>query len=111
MNDLPQTVREPLLFKTACSRGVHGRMSTEHLRCDQDADGVPATVLDQLTGKKRSIRAKYLIGADGGNSIVAEHAGIPLEGQMGVECSINLLCEVRLSRYVAHGPSALYLVM
>ena len=31
MNDLPQTFMEPLLFKTACSRGSQSRMSTEYL--------------------------------------------------------------------------------
>ena len=31
MNDLPQTFMEPLLFKTACSRGTQARMSTEYL--------------------------------------------------------------------------------
>ena len=29
MNDLPQTFMEPLLFKTACSRGTQARMSTQ----------------------------------------------------------------------------------
>ncbi len=111
MNDLPQTYMEPLLFKTACSRGTQSRMSTEYLRHTQDADGVTTTVLDRLTGRDMTIRSKYLIGADGGNSLVAEHAGIPLEGQMGVAGSINLLCRVDLSKYVAHRPSVLYWVM
>jgi 2,4-dichlorophenol 6-monooxygenase len=31
MNDLPQTFMEPLLFKTACSRGTQARMSMEYL--------------------------------------------------------------------------------
>jgi 2,4-dichlorophenol 6-monooxygenase len=111
MNDLPQTYMEPLLFKTACSRGTQARMSTEYLRHEQDAEGVTTTVLDRLTGREMTIRSKYLIGADGGNSLVAEHAGIPLEGQMGVAGSINLLCKVDLSKYVAHRPSVLYWVM
>jgi 2,4-dichlorophenol 6-monooxygenase len=111
MNDLPQTFMEPLLYKTACSRGTQGRMSTEYLRHEQDAGGVTTTVLDRLTGKEMTIRSKYLIGADGGNSLVADHAGIPLEGQMGVAGSINLLCKVDLSKYVAHRPSVLYWVM
>ena len=41
MNDLPQTFMEPLLFKTACSRGTQARMSTEYVSHVQDADGVP----------------------------------------------------------------------
>ncbi len=44
MNDLPQTFMEPILFKTACSRGTQARMSTEYLSHVQDADGVTATV-------------------------------------------------------------------
>ena len=111
MNDLPQTFMEPLLFKTACSRGTQGRMSCEYVGHAQDADGVTTTVLDRLTGVEFTVRSKYLIGADGGNSLVAEHAGIPLEGQMGVAGSINLLCKMDLSRYVAHRPSVLYWVL
>ena len=29
------------------------------------------------------MRSRYLVGADGGNSLVAEHAGLPFEGQDG----------------------------
>ncbi len=111
MNDLPQTFMEPLLFKTACARGAQGRMSCEYLSHVQDDAGVTATLLDRLTGKEFTVRAKYLVGADGGNSLVADHAGIPLEGQMGIGGSINLLCKMDLSRYVAHRPSVLYWVM
>ena len=111
MNDLPQTFMEPLLFKTACARGAQGRMSCEYLSHTQDAEGVTATLRDKLTGRDFTVRARYLVGADGGNSLVAEHAGIPLEGQMGVAGSINLLCKMDLSAYVAHRPSVLYWVM
>ncbi|AZN73022.1 2,4-dichlorophenol 6-monooxygenase [Georhizobium profundi] len=111
MNDLPQTYMEPILFKTACSRGTQPRMSTEYLRHEQDADGVTTTCLDRLTGKEITIRSKYLVGADGGNSRVAEHAGLPFEGQMGVGGSMNILFRADLSRYVAHRPSVLYWVM
>ena len=111
MNDLPQTYMEPLLFKTACARGAQGRMSCEYLSHEQDADGVTATLRDRLTGRDFTVRARYLVGADGGNSLVADHAGIPLEGQMGVAGSINLLCKMDLSAYVAHRPSVLYWVM
>ena len=69
MNDLPQTFMEPILFKTACSRGTQARMSTEYLSHVQDADGVTTTCRDRLTGKDITIRSKYLVGADGGNSL------------------------------------------
>ncbi len=111
MNDLPQTYMEPLLFKTACRKGTQARMSTEYIGHVEDADGVTTTCLDRMTGKEVSIRSKYLIGADGGNSKVAEVAGLPFEGKMGVGGSINILFKADLSKYVAHRPSVLYWVM
>ncbi|MEM8631200.1 MAG: FAD-dependent monooxygenase [Pseudomonadota bacterium] len=111
MNDLPQTFMEPLLYKTACSRGSQGRMSCEYLSHVQDADGVTTTILDRLSGEEFTVRSKYLVGADGGNSKVADDLGLPIEGQMGVAGSINLLFKADLSKYVAHRPSVLYWVM
>ena len=111
MNDLPQTFMEPILFTTACKRGTQARMSTEYLSHVQDADGVTTTCRDRLTGKEITIRSKYLVGADGGNSLVAEHAGLPFEGKMGVGGSMNILFRADLSQYVAHRPSVLYWVM
>nr|WP_299499317.1 FAD-dependent monooxygenase [uncultured Rhizobium sp.] len=111
MNDLPQTFMEPLLFTTACSRGTQARMSTEYLSHEQDDDGVTTTCLDRLTNKQFTVRSKYLVGADGGNSKVAEHAGLTFEGKMGVAGSMNILFQADLSRYVAHRPSVLYWVL
>jgi 2,4-dichlorophenol 6-monooxygenase len=111
MNDLPQTFMEPILFKAACSRGTQARMSCEYLSHVQDKDGVTVTCKDRLTGKDLTVRAKYLVGADGGNSLVAEHASLPFEGKMGVGGSMNILFRADLSKYVAHRPSVLYWVM
>ncbi len=111
MNDLPQTFMEPLLFKTACSRGTQARMSTEYLSFEQDGQGVTSTLRDRLSGEEFTVRSKYLVGADGGNSLVAEQAGLPFEGEMGVGGSMNILFKADLSKYVAHRPSVLYWVM
>ncbi|MEL7093056.1 MAG: FAD-dependent monooxygenase [Pseudomonadota bacterium] len=111
MNDLPQTFMEPLLFKTACSRGTQARMSTEYLRHEQDAEGVTTTCLDRLSGQEITVRSKYLVGADGGNSLVAQNEGLEISGAMGVGGSMNILFKADLSKYVAHRPSVLYWVM
>ena len=111
MNDLPQTFMEPLLFKTACARGTQARMSTEYISHVQDAEGVTTTCRDRLTGKDFTVRSKYLVGADGGNSLVAQHLGLPFEGKMGVAGSMNILFKADLARYVAHRPSVLYWVL
>ncbi|GAA1636846.1 FAD-dependent monooxygenase [Kribbella alba] len=109
--DLPQTLFEPILVGTAASRGARIRFDTEFLSLDQDADGVTAHVRDRLSGSEYEIRAKYLIGADGGRSKVAQDIGLPMAGAMDIEGSMNIVFEADLSRYVAHRPSVLYWVL
>jgi 2,4-dichlorophenol 6-monooxygenase len=111
MNDLPQTFMEPILFKTATSRGAQTRMSTEYLSHTQDDNGVTTTVRDRLSGHEFEIRSKYLIGADGGNSKVAADAGLPFGGKMGIGGSMNIVFKADLSKYVAYRPSVLYWVV
>lgn len=111
MNDLPQTFMEPLLFKTACSRGTQARMSCEYQNHIEDKEGVLTTILDRLTNEEFTVRSKYLIGADGGNSKVVENTGLPIEGEMAIAGSINFLFKADLTKYVAHRPSVLYWVM
>ncbi|MGW7685050.1 FAD-dependent monooxygenase [Kribbella sp. NPDC054772] len=109
--DLPQTLFEPILLSTAASRGARLRFNTEYLSLEQDADGVTATVRDRLSGSTYQIRAKYLIGADGGRSKVAQDIELPMAGAMDIEGSMNIVFEADLSRYVAHRPSVLYWVL
>ena len=111
MGDLPQTLLEPILIGNAAARGSRVRFDTEYLSLEQDADGVTATVRDRLEGRDYQIRAKYMIGADGGRSKVAEDIGLPTEGRMGVGGSMNIVFEADLSRYVAYRPSVLYWVV
>ncbi|MGK3938335.1 FAD-dependent monooxygenase [Streptomyces caeruleatus] len=111
MCDMPQHLMEPVLVDAAVARGTALRFETEYLSHTQDADGVTATVRDRLRGDTYEIRAKYLIGADGGRSKVAEDAGLPMGGQMGVAGSINIVFEADLTKYTAHRPSTLYWVL
>jgi 2,4-dichlorophenol 6-monooxygenase len=109
--DVPQTYLEPILFEAASSRGSAVRFNMEFLDVVQDADGVTAQVKDRLSDRVTTIRAKYLIGADGARSRVAEVVGLPMEGQMGLSYSMNILFKADLTRYVAHRPSVLYWVL
>jgi 2,4-dichlorophenol 6-monooxygenase len=111
MNDLPQTFMEPLLFKTACSRGTEARMSTEYVSHTQTKEGVTTICRDRLSGEEFTVRSKYLVGADGGNSKVAKNAGLPFEGQMGLRGSMNIWFRADLSEFVAHRPAVLYPIM
>ncbi|MFG2959312.1 FAD-dependent oxidoreductase [Streptomyces sp. NPDC048291] len=111
MCDIPQHLMEPVLVDAAVARGTVLRYSTVYKSFTQDADGVTVTVEDRVRGDAYTIRAKYLIGADGGRSKVAEDAGLPMGGQMGVAGSINIVFDADLSRYTAHRPATLYWVL
>ena len=109
--DVPQNLLEPILVGAAASRGATVMFNWEYQGLDQDADGVTVEVKDYVAGTTHKIRAKYVIGADGGRSKVAEDIGLPMEGKMGVAGSMNIVFEADLSKYVAHRPSVLYWVM
>jgi 2,4-dichlorophenol 6-monooxygenase len=109
--DIPQTYLEPILVKNATVRGTQSRFSTEYLSHTQDADGVVVLVLDRLTGMRYTIRAKYLIGADGARSKVAADIGLPYEGAMDVAGSMNITFKADISAYCEHRPSVLYWVI
>ncbi len=109
--DLPQTYLEPILVEAAGQRGSALRFNTEFLSLEQDADGVTATAKDRLSGQAITIRCRYLIGADGGRSRVAQAIELPLEGEMGLSGSMNILFEADLSHYVSYRPSVLYWIL
>jgi 2,4-dichlorophenol 6-monooxygenase len=109
--DIPQTYLEPILVKNATARGTQTRFSTEYLSHAQDDDGVTTTVRDRLTGATYAIRSKYLIGADGARSLVAEHLGLPYEGEMDIAGSMNITFRADISAKVATRPSVLYWVI
>jgi 2,4-dichlorophenol 6-monooxygenase len=109
--DIPQTYLEPILVRNATARGTQSRFSTEYLSHTQDADGVDVRVLDRLTGREYTIRAKYLIGADGARSQVAADIGLPFEGAMDIAGSMNITFKADISAYCDHRPSVLYWVI
>ncbi len=109
--DIPQNLLEPILVGTAARRGARVMFNWEYLSLTQDDTGVTALVKDHVTGLEHQIRAKYLLGADGGRSKVAEDISLPMEGKMGVAGAMNVIIEADLSKYVAHRPSVLYWVL
>ena len=109
--DLPQTLFEPILIGRAAERGSRVRFDTEYLRLVQDDDGVNVTVRDRVSGHTYTIRAKYVIGADGGRSQVAKDIDLPFDGEMDVAGSMNIVFHADLTKFVEHRPSVLYWVL
>ncbi|MFI9291991.1 FAD-dependent oxidoreductase [Streptomyces gardneri] len=71
---------EPVLLKRAGELGGDLRFATELMSFEQDAEGVTARVKSRGTGEHTTIRADYLVAADGPRSPVREQLGI---GQSG----------------------------
>ncbi|MEU1407601.1 FAD-dependent monooxygenase [Streptomyces sp. NPDC005728] len=111
MIDLPQTYLEPILVNNAAARGAKVRFDTEFVSFTQDEDGVTALLRDRVRGDEFTVRARYLIGADGGRSTVAEQLGLPFDGRMAKAGSMNIVFKADLTRYCAHRPSVLYWVL
>lgn len=109
--DIPQTYLEPILVKNATMRGTQARFSAEYLSHIQHPDHVDVQVLDRLTGRELTIRAKYLIGADGARSKVAADIDLPMVGDMDIAGSMNITFTADLEKLVGHRPSVLYWVI
>ncbi|WP_108989579.1 FAD-dependent oxidoreductase [Streptomyces coelicoflavus] len=71
---------EPELLTHAANLGGDLRFGTELLSFETDAEGVTAIVKSRETGEHTTIRADYLVAADGPRSPVREQLGI---GQSG----------------------------
>ncbi|MCX4694662.1 FAD-dependent monooxygenase [Streptomyces sp. NBC_01408] len=71
---------EPVLMSVTPSLGADLRFSTELLTFDPDENGVTATVKNRDTGEHATVRADYLVAADGPRSPVREQLRI---GQSG----------------------------
>lgn len=79
---LPQNLTEEILWEWARESGAQVRRGAEVLALRQGPDGVEVDVADQAGGKS-TLAARYLVGADGGRSVVRKQAGIPFEGHSG----------------------------
>jgi putative polyketide hydroxylase len=56
------------------------RFSTELTSFEHDADGVTATLTDRAGGGERTVRADYLIAADGSTSPTRRRLGSDVDG-------------------------------
>ena len=111
MLDIPQTYMEPLLVKNAAERGAKVLFSTKYLGHEQDADGVTVRLLNRVSGQEYSLRARYLVGADGAKSQIADELGLEFEGHTARAGTAYVRFNADLSSYVAHRPSILHWIM
>jgi putative polyketide hydroxylase len=72
---------EEILAARAAELGARLAFSTELVSFTQDDAGVTAVLLDRAAGTRRTVRARYLVGADGRHSPVRKALGIAMHGR------------------------------
>jgi putative polyketide hydroxylase len=75
-----QDVTEPILRTLAERLGGNLQYATELMSFEQDADGITAKIKDLKTNSERSVRALYMIAADGGKSSIRHSLGVQIQG-------------------------------
>ena len=81
---------EPILLKRAEALGARLEYGTELVSFASDDEGVTAVVKGRDDGRERTVRARYLVAADGSHSPVRTRLDIPLEGHGTFSNSITI---------------------
>jgi 2-polyprenyl-6-methoxyphenol hydroxylase-like FAD-dependent oxidoreductase len=90
---VPQFRTEEILRERLAELGARVELSTELTDFTQDADGVTATLT--ADGTVETVRARYLVGADGGRSTVRKRLGIAFPGETD-ESTTMLFADARV---------------
>jgi 2-polyprenyl-6-methoxyphenol hydroxylase-like FAD-dependent oxidoreductase len=75
-----QDALEPILRERATELGATVRYGAEVAAVRQTDRGVTAEIRDRATGRARTVRARYLVAADGWRSPIREQLGIGMHG-------------------------------
>lgn len=89
---------EHLLRERAGELGAELAFSTELVSFEQDDSGVTAVLKDTGTGAERTVRAKYLVAADGSRSPIRNTLGIESDGPGEFATTVSVLFEADLSK-------------
>jgi putative polyketide hydroxylase len=77
---IDQDKLEVILRRKAEELGADIRFSTEMVAFAQDDTGITAVLKDRRTGAERTVRASYLVAADGWDSPIRQELGVRLDG-------------------------------
>jgi 2,4-dichlorophenol 6-monooxygenase len=99
-SNLPQLRLEPILRERAESLAPDRvRFHHEVVAVDQDPEWVTARIRDRSSRLEHTVRARYLIGADGGRTVGAA-AGIQMAGPRDLVDMVSVHMTADLSGYV-----------
>lgn len=85
----PQIETEQILANHYKDLGGELRINSEVVAVEQDSEGVTVTYRSS-EGEEQSLRARYLVGADGGRSAVRRSVGIASNGYPATRTAVNV---------------------
>jgi putative polyketide hydroxylase len=91
---------EPILLRGARARGVDARFETELVASAQDETGVTATIRARGTTEAITVRAAYLVAADGARSPIRTRLGIAQTGSRTFGHQLNVYVRAELTALV-----------
>jgi putative polyketide hydroxylase len=104
-----QDALEPVLLEATRTLGRSDvRFGHELAGFDQDDEGVTATIMQRASGRPETVRARYLIGADGAGSRTRELLGVGLDGRGPLVWNASILFRADLEAATADRASAVY---
>ncbi|HEY7198603.1 MAG TPA: FAD-dependent monooxygenase [Candidatus Dormibacteraeota bacterium] len=110
MTVCPQDVLDPLLARAAAAAfpGTTVRTGVELVDLAQDEAGVAARLRDVATGAETLVRARYVVGADGGRSRVRDLVGVSMRGSHLLSRYRSTLFRARLGGLALPRPAVIY---
>ena len=107
---VPQyTVEQVLRTRAEGLPDVELAYGTELRTLQQDTDGVVGEVARRSDGQTTTVRARYLVGADGARSAVREAIGATMHGDPAVAKNYSIIFRSRdLAARQQHGPAIMY---
>ncbi|HZF27353.1 MAG TPA: FAD-dependent monooxygenase, partial [Steroidobacteraceae bacterium] len=97
---LSQNALEPTLKEGAEHHGGRILFATECVSLEQDAAGVTAVIRHRDSGATQTVRAQYLIAADGAHSRIREQRGIKMRGHGSFSKSVTIYFRADLRRFL-----------
>ena len=88
---MTQDMLQPVLLDVARQQGGEVRFNTECISVGQDSQGVTASLKDRESKEISTVRAKYLIAADGASSPIRASLNVPTTGRGTMGHLLNIL--------------------
>jgi 2-polyprenyl-6-methoxyphenol hydroxylase-like FAD-dependent oxidoreductase len=85
-----QDALEPILRERAQELGAQLRYRTQCTALVQDGEGVTATLLDVETDAETTVRARYVVAADGNRSATRDQLGLAMRGHGLLSDSVTI---------------------